>query len=179
MRTLRSHRFSHAVLLATLCTAGLALGDHGDDDDNDHDTRRALPVVTQPQWANECASCHMLYPPALLPERSWRAMMGGLDKHFGENAQLDAPTRDAITAFLVNNSADHVTNERANRLAQSIPANVTPLRITQTRLFVRNHDELRPAVFARTAVGSKANCMACHRGAEKGVFSEHEVRIPR
>jgi hypothetical protein len=176
-----SSLFPHLVLLATLLVAGLALADH-DDDDDDRGPRRgtaAVTVATQPQWAKECAACHMLYPPSLLPGRSWKAVMAGLDKHFGENASLDAPTRDTITAFLVNQSADHQGGGTAGRVARSIPSNSTPLRITQTRFFVRKHDEIAPAVFARPKVGSASNCVACHQGAEKGSFSEHDVSIPR
>lgn len=180
-----SKKLPYLILIATLGATSLVLADH-DDDDDEHEERqerragkRALPAVTQPQWAKECSACHMLYPPALLPERSWRAMMGGLNKHFGENAQLDAATQETITSFLAQNAADRTPVRRAEMVARSIAANETPLRITQTQYFLRKHDELRPAVFARPKVGSPANCVACHSGAEKGVFSEHEVSIPR
>lgn len=176
MRSIKT-AFPYVLVLATVFCTGLALADHDDDDDEAAPPR--LATASHPTWAKECAACHMLYPPALLPERSWRAIMGGLDKHFGENAALDAPSRDTITNFLVANSADHVDGGRAARLARSIPAGSTPLRITESRAFVRKHDEVAPAVFKRPAVGSASNCMACHAGAEKGEFNEHTVRIPR
>ena len=52
-------------------------------------------------WKAECSSCHMAYHPGLLPERSWRKMMAELDKHFGQNASLDAP---AAKAAVLRNS---------------------------------------------------------------------------
>ena len=140
---------------------------------------KQLPPVTNVKWKAECSSCHMLYHPGLLPERSWHKIMAGLDSHFGENATLDAPTRDEIAHFLASNSADKSDNRRSSRINQSIPANTTPLRISETRYFLSKHDEISPATFKRKSIGSASNCIACHQGAEKGNFSESLVRIPR
>jgi hypothetical protein len=38
---------------------------------------------------------------------------------------------------------------------------------------------VRADVWKRPKVGSPSNCMACHKGAEQGDFSEHAVAIPR
>ncbi len=140
---------------------------------------RSMPVVSNAKWAAECSSCHILYHPGLLPERSWHKMMSGLDKHFGENASLDATTQKEITAFLALNSADKQDNRRAKRINQSIPANSTPLRITETRYFTSKHDEVSANTFKRKSIGSASNCVACHKNAEKGDFSESQIKIPR
>ena len=121
-----------------------------------------LPAVSNAKWKAECSSCHTLFHPALLPERSWRALMGGLDKHFGENASLDAATQKEIADFLALNAADRSNHRRATRIAQSIAARETPLRISETGYFIRKHDELAASVWQRKAIGSKANCAACH-----------------
>ena len=105
--------------------------------------------------------------------------MLGLDKHFGENASLDAATRDEISRFLALNSADKQDNRRSSRINQSIPSNATPLRISETRYFTSKHDEVSATTFKRKSIGSAANCVACHQAAEKGDFSESQIRIPR
>lgn len=138
-----------------------------------------LPQVSNAKWKAECSSCHMLYHPGLLPERSWAKLMTGLDKHFGEDASLDPVTRKEIANFLAANSADKQDSRRSNRINQSIPANVAPLRISETRYFVSKHDEVSPATFKRKSIGSAANCVACHKNAEKGDFSESQINIPR
>jgi len=138
-----------------------------------------MPPVTNVKWKAECSSCHMLYHPGLLPERSWKKIMTGLDNHFGENASLDAVTRDEITKFLALNSADKQDNRRSSRINQSIPANTSPLRISETNYFLSKHDELSASTFKRKSIGSASNCIACHQGAEKGNFSESQIRIPR
>ncbi|PKO46393.1 MAG: cytochrome C [Betaproteobacteria bacterium HGW-Betaproteobacteria-22] len=138
-----------------------------------------LPAVSNVKWKSECSSCHMLYHPGLLPERSWSKMMSGLDQHFGENATLDAATRDEIMRFLALNSADKQDNRRSKRISQSIPATDAPLRITETRYFTSKHDEVSPLTFKRKSIGSASNCIACHKNAEKGDFAESQIRIPR
>ena len=138
-----------------------------------------MPAVTNAKWKAECGSCHMVYHPGLLPERSWNKVMAGLDKHFGENASLDTATHDEIAKFLAANSADKQTNRRSNRINQSIPASATPMRISETRYFTAKHDEVSANTFKRKSIGSPSNCIACHKGAEKGDFSESQVRIPR
>jgi hypothetical protein len=161
--------------LLFLLGAGLIIPAIADDDEEREGGRRARPVVTNAKWKAECASCHTLYQPYLLPERSWRKMMAGLDKHFGENASLDPVTNKEITDFLVKYSA----NNASSRIARSILPASTPLRITETAWFKREHDEISPNVWKRPKIGSPANCLACHAGAEKGDFSEHRVKIPR
>jgi hypothetical protein len=130
-------------------------------------------------WKSECSSCHMAYPPGLLPERSWRKMMAELDKHFGQNASLDAATTKTILGYLVENSAERSSHRRAARFLRAVPATATPLRITENAHFVREHDEVPPDVWKLPKVGSPANCNACHADAERGDFSERNVRIPR
>ncbi len=141
-------------------------------------TPAANPVA---QWKAECTSCHMAYPPGYLPERSWLKLMSGLDRHFGENAELDAATVKVITNYLVSNSAERSSDRHAGRFLGSIAADAVPLRITETTYFRRKHDahEINPAVWKLPKVGSPANCIACHSGAEKGDFSERNVKIPR
>lgn len=138
-----------------------------------------MPTVANAKWKTECGSCHMLYHPGLLPERSWNKLMAGLDKHFGENASLDVATYDEITKFLAINSADKQENRRSNRFNKSIPASTSPMRISETRYFIAKHDEVSANTFKRKSIGSPANCVACHKGAEKGDFSESQVKIPR
>lgn len=162
------------VLITTITSASAILASGGGEGASNQ-----MPAAMNAKWKAECSSCHMLYHPGLLPERSWKAMMLGLDKHFGENASLDQATRDEIANFLAMNAADKLDSRRSNRINQSIPANSSPLRISETRYFTSKHDEISTSTFKRKAVGSAANCVACHRGAEKGDFSESQVRIPR
>lgn len=165
-------RWIGGLLAAALTLPALA------DDDGELEGLR-LPQVSNKAWKAECASCHMAYPPGLLPARSWQKMMQGLDKHFGQNAELDAPTAAEIGQFLQATAADSKGRYRVPEVAAAIPSSSTPLRISETRYFRELHHELRPDVFRRKSIGSAANCMACHRGAEAGNFDEHQVRIPR
>jgi hypothetical protein len=135
-----------------------------EDDDDEH-----LPAVTNAKWQAECGACHVAYPPRLLPRESWRAVMSGLDKHFGSDASLDAITAREISSFLDRNAGG------SRRESSGKPI----LRITETRWFQHEHDEVSARVWKSNKVNSPANCAACHSGAEGGNFSEHNIRIPR
>lgn len=128
---------------------------------------RGYPIRNE-KWISECSACHVAYPPQLLTASSWRAVMAGLDRHFGVNASLDAATARELQVFAEANSA---TGKRAT--------GETTLRITDTRWFKRKHDELPAGVWKRPAIKSAANCAACHADAERGVYNERDVRVPR
>jgi hypothetical protein len=121
----------------------------------------------------------MAYPPGLLPERSWRKIVAELDKHFGQDASLDAAAAKVVLNYLVTNSAERNTNRRSSRFMSSIPASETPLRITETAYFTREHRGVPADAWKLPKVGSPANCNACHTDADAGTFSDRNVRIPR
>lgn len=160
-----------SMLAFSLPSGGEARGDGGGDD--------LMPRLTHKAWQQECASCHLAYSPALLPKASWQRVMGGLEQHFGENASLDPATQADILRFLEANAADSGRSRIGDKVMQRMDTNAAPLRITDTRWFVKKHDEVPRATWTRKSVGSAANCAACHRQAEKGVFDENTVRIPK
>lgn len=119
------------------------------------------------RWKAECGSCHVAYPPQLLAAPAWRSIMAGLDAHFGTDASLDPAAAKEIGAFLESNAGG------GRRAAPRT------LRITQTRWFRREHDEVPAPAWKRPSVKTAANCAACHPGAEQGDFRERSIRIPR
>lgn len=131
--------------------------------------RPVMPGQSNAKWAAECASCHIAYPPGLLPAASWKKVMDGLDKHFGTDASLTPADAKEITDFLVTYASNRWT------------ASTAPLRITGSQWFKAKHDsdEINPAVWHRESVKSPSNCSACHQGAARGDFNEHNIRIPK
>lgn len=124
-----------------------------------------------PTYRAECGSCHAPYPARLLSRTEWRQITGKLDQHFGTDATLDdASALKKIDAFLQANAA---TQPRTVTAPGKLP------RITESRWFIREHDEIGANVWKKPWVKSAANCGACHGGADQGGFSEHDVRIPR
>lgn len=143
----------------------------------------ATPQAAKPSAATlykeECASCHMAYPAHLLPARSWQKILTGLEHHFGDNASLDPATLKTLSRYLQDNSADTADTRRARHLLRSLPADSTPLRISALPYIRRQHHEIPTRyISANPQVKSLGNCVACHAGAEQGIFSEHQVRIP-
>jgi len=127
-------------------------------------------------YASECGDCHEVYHPSLLPAASWTQLMGGLSKHFGEDASLGQKTAINITAYLATNAAEAWDTEAANRFRNIDPA--APFQITATRYWVRKHDEVDGDVFKRKGVGGKSHCASCHKDAATGRFDDQYINIP-
>lgn len=186
-----------AVLAAALTLGGAALAaasdhsgrrsGHEEGHDGEHDDARegareggdgpgggegraAAPAgdpAAQALYAKECGSCHLAYPPSFLPAASHRRILAGLERHFGQNAELDPAARARLEGWLVANAAG----------GRGAPDG--PLRITALPWFRREHRKIDAAVAARPAIRSMANCAACHATAARWDFDEDRVKIPR
>lgn len=152
--------FEKPLLALTLGTIFLAQYVRADDD--------YVPPVKDQLTQEECSACHIAFPPAFLPSRSWSAIMNTLEDHFGEDASLVEEDRQAIEDYLATHSAD--SGNRSSRFLRSI-AGTTPLRITDLGWWQREHNhEVSQRQWDKA--GSKSNCVACHRGAERGYFDD-------
>ena len=65
-----------------------------------------LPPIDHAATREECGSCHLAFPPQMLPARSWDRIMHSLGDHFGEDASLGEAARADIAAYLRANAAD-------------------------------------------------------------------------
>lgn len=132
------------------------------------DAGRTMPRNVPPIYLQECASCHVAYPPGMLPADSWQRIVNRLDRHFGIDASLDAPAAQRIGAWLQAHAGS------GRRLAEPPPED----RITRAEWFERKHRKLDAGVWRLPSVGSAARCGACHAGAERGVFDDDGVQAP-
>ncbi len=155
-----NHRHILAGLIAMTAFAGTAQAEGG---------RRNPAPPLSPAYQQECAACHVAYPPGLLPAASWNRIMKNLNRHYGTDASLDPATMKTLSSWLTANAG---TNKRVSE---------EPLqdRITLSEWFIRKHREVPKATWKLPVVKSAANCTACHQQAEQGDFNEHNVRIPR
>jgi len=128
------------------------------------------PVDHNATWQKECGSCHVAYPPSLLPAASWREMMNTLDRHFGTDASLDAAQTKEILNFLTANAGRRAAVGKDGKPLQ---------RITETNWFRHEHDEVPARLWKDARVKSPANCAACHQKAEAGDYSERSLRLPK
>jgi len=159
-----------AALLMSI-TMVAAYADDDEDDDEGNGGKGSKSMVSNAKWKEECGACHLAYPPRFLSAESWHAMMSGLDKHFGSDASLDAAAATEIGNFLEKNAS--------TKQLKSSNGKEPPLRITETRWFKSDHDEVAAHIWKDPKVKSPSNCAACHTKAESGSFSEHDVRMPR
>lgn len=157
----------------------------GDDDDDDDrrgsrslQLRPEIPPASLSLYQEECGACHLAYPPALLPAASWERMLGSLDDHFGENAELDGQTLAELRTYLLAESADRTYAWLARKMQRGSNSDAAPLRITELPYFRHEHDEIpMRLVKDNPKVGSFSRCEACHQDAAQGMFDEHKVHI--
>ena len=133
------------------------------------DDQRGPRVALLSTYKQECAACHVAFPPGMLPPDSWRRLLNNLPRHYGTDASLDAATANELATWLSANAGTY------RRVREAPPED----RITKSAWFIRKHDEVPAAAWQRPAVKSAANCTACHAQAAQGDFNEHTVRIPR
>lgn len=128
-------------------------------------------VPLLPIYKQECAACHIAYPAGMLPAGSWKRLMGGLNKHYGTDASLDAKSLAEISGWLDGHAGAY------KRVSEMPPED----RITKSAWFIRKHNEreVSPAVWKRASIGSASNCVACHTNAAQGSFSERDIKIPK
>lgn len=149
------------VLLGLLVAIGVTQAAMADDD------RRMVPLL--PKYQQECAACHLAYPPGMLPAATWKRVMNNLPRHYGTDASLDPATVKELASWLGANAGTY------KRVSEEPPQD----RITTSAWFERKHRKLAPDVWKRAAIGSRANCAACHTRADKGDFDDDNIRIPK
>jgi hypothetical protein len=120
----------------------------------------------------------MAYPPELLPARSWARVMGSLEDHFGDSAQLDGATRQRIHDYLVAHAADNAQNEYSFAVMHSLRPGETPLRITGTPYIAGLHAAvLDPLWGGNPRPKTLAECGVCHYQAQSGNFTWRQFSV--
>jgi len=132
----------------------------------------------QPLFAEECSSCHTLYPPFLLPRASWAKMMDNLEDYFGNDASLENEDTLLIRNYLLSYAAESSTKESALKILKSIENNAT-IAITKTPYWVKRHKEIDKEVFKSQKVKKISNCKACHQNFENGLLNDKDIQIPK
>lgn len=145
------------------------------------DRMKGIKPATDRKYLKECGDCHFAYQPGLLPAKSWQKLLtaDALKNHFGENAELDPATREAILDYAVNNAAETSWYKRSRKIAVATEKGPAPLRITELRYISRVHHEIpEKMIKGNKDVKSLAMCNTCHTQADKGVFDSDTVNIP-
>jgi len=169
------------ALVSLFCWADvrpLLADDDAHEKHHDRDHRRDAITATNSAYLATCGACHFAYQAWLLPSGSWKRILDGLDDHYGNSIAVDDTTMREIGGFLVANAADSGQDKRGRKITKSLGGN-TPMRITDVPYIQHKHHEVARAAFTRPAVGSAANCPACHPGAKRGDYDDDHVSIPR
>ena len=145
---------------------------------SEHNGKGKLTIANNPKYTENCGACHFAYQPGLLPSGSWDKILKSLTDHFGEDIDLDPESKKIIVEYLKANAANYSSAKLSAKIMRSL-GHQTPLRIIQVPYIQRKHHEIQLNVFKRESIGSLSNCLACHTTAEKGIYDDDNVTIPR
>ena len=131
-----------------------------------------------PLFERECGECHNLYPPFLLPSKSWKRVMGKLDNHFGEEiteANITKSEQASILEFLTQNAAETSTREVSVKVMNSLGER-RPKAFTKTPYWRETHKNIPLSVYKTKEVKDKSNCVACHKDFEEGNLDDMNIK---
>ena len=103
--------------------------------------------VGQDLYLENCATCHVGLPPAIMPSETWRQLLQE-SQHYGATLAINRLDRQIIWQYLRKFSRPHAADEEV------------PYRIYQSRYFTALH----PRVKLPTKAGL-GSCISCHPGA--------------
>lgn len=172
------NRLQQLFLFTLLFSAELSLANH------DHAQMTQTASKTNPllsafgPYVKECGSCHVPYPAAFLPTRSWEKLLGNLAEHFDNNVELSDTVQNEITAYLIANAAEYSADPRAEKFLNSIPTAATPLRISEVPFFKKLHQMMPKMLVKMGKVKSLIQCDSCHDDTASGQFDENRIRVP-
>jgi hypothetical protein len=144
----------------------------------EHNESETLPKVTNEVYRKNCGTCHFAYQPGLLPARSWLKIVDKPGGHPGGDLSLEKTAKAEIEKYLNQNSAEKTQSKRSRKILSSSGVNV-PTRISEIPYIKEKHHEIAQEVFLRKSIGSRGNCIACHRTAENGDYDDDNVTIPK
>jgi mono/diheme cytochrome c family protein len=133
--------------------------------DKFHDPQKQAGKADNGLYQQNCGECHMAYQPAFLPQASWATMMQAeqLSEHFGDNARLAEADRQAIEAYLTQNSRQGKHQS---------------LRITEQAFFRDEHKEIPAKYLKNNPVPLLSQCNVCHQKASDGLYEDDFVTLP-
>ncbi len=175
MNWLHRHPYFTLVTAWVLTWVGINIGQAGFDESHAH-----FAMPRDSLFVEECGRCHTAYAPGLLTATEWKRVMDDLQNHYGDDASLDGPSRLAILRWLEEGAADGPEATRLmRRIAETTVIGKDLPRMTASRLFRHEHDEIPGHVWTRKSIARKSHCGACHIRANTGHYDEDEVKIPR
>ncbi|MCP4073384.1 MAG: cytochrome C [Hyphomicrobiales bacterium] len=133
----------------------------------------SFPPIENQTVIAECGECHMVFFAEMLPRKSWLRILNSLGNHYGEDASIDSGPLKEIITFHTSRASDVLNIRGAIKWREGLNKGEAPERITTAPRFIRKHaDNDFAQMWTKFKVASKADCLACHKGATRGQFDD-------
>lgn len=133
----------------------------------------SFPPIKNQTVKAECGECHMVFFAEMLPQNSWLKILNNLVDHYGEDASIDPEPLKEIIAFHTSRASDVLNSRGARKWREGLKKGEMPDRITTAPRFIRKHNDRDfKRMWTEFKVSSKADCVACHKDANKGLFDD-------
>ncbi|MCF4966627.1 cytochrome C [Nostoc sp. CMAA1605] len=107
----------------------------------------------QELYLENCSSCHIALPPAVLPTQTWKNILEE-SQHYGVNIKpLLDPSRNLVWRYLSTFSRSHLKDE------------ATPYRVSNSRYFKALHPQVKLPQPLQIS-----SCVSCHPSAKEYNF---------
>ena len=95
-------------------------------------------------------------------------------------SRLDPESEKIISAeYLKANAAEYSSAKTVCKDYEKHRKSNTTTDHRDPHIFSKNHHEISQDVIKRESIGSLSNCLACHTTAEKGIYDDDNVKIPK
>ncbi|WP_427159685.1 cytochrome C [Aliinostoc sp. HNIBRCY26] len=109
----------------------------------------------QELYLENCSSCHIALPPAVLPTQTWKDLLEE-SQHYGVNIKpLLDPSRNLVWRYLSTFSRSHLKDE------------ATPYRVNNSRYFKALHPQVKLPQPLQIS-----SCVSCHPSAKEYNFRQ-------
>jgi len=135
----------------------------------------SFPPIKNSVVKTECGECHMAFFAEMLPRKSWLKILNNLTDHYGEDASVDPDLLKDIITHHITRASDVLNTRGARKWREGIDRTKgeAPERITTAPRYIRKHDDDDfKEMWEKYNVTSKADCVACHKDADKGLFDD-------
>ena len=169
---MRMRRIVVLLAVSLALSAGHVFGEDREEEEEEGG-RKARAEGTNNAYVAACRQCHFAYPLKLLPAAAWVDILDKPGRHAGGDLDLSAAAKAEVRKYIAEKGSGRGRSKKSGKEVQAAPGG--EIRVSELPRIKEKHRDIKQEVFARKSIGSRGNCVACHKAAAKGDFDGVEI----